>query len=104
MENRVAGADVNPYLLTATTLACGWLGMQDRVEPTQPHEGNAYEAPATLPSDLGQALATLAANRRLAELLSEAFIEAYVDVKRSELQDFQKWMTPWEARYLGSQL
>ena len=104
VENRVAGADVNPYLLTATTLACGWLGMQDRVEPTEPHEGNAYEAPATLPSDLGHALATLAANRRLAELLSEAFIEAYVDVKRSELQDFQKWMTPWEVRYLGSQL
>ena len=104
VESRVAGADVNPYLLTATTLACGWLGMQDRVEPTQPHEGNAYEAPATLPSDLGQALVTLAANRRLADLLSEAFIEAYVDVKRIELQDFQKWMTPWEARYLGSQL
>ena len=74
------------------------------VEPTQPHEGDAYEAPATLPNDLSQALATLAANRRLADLLSEAFIEAYVDVKRSELQDFQKWMTPWEVRYLGSQL
>ena len=51
-----------------------------------------------------QALATLAANRRLADLLSEAFIEVYVDVKRNELQDFQKWMTPWEVRYLGSQL
>ncbi|MCY3793356.1 MAG: glutamine synthetase family protein [Gammaproteobacteria bacterium] len=104
VENRVAGADVNPYLLTATTLACGWLGMQDGAEPTQPHEGDAYQAPATLPNDLSQALSTLAASRRLADLLSEAFIEVYVDVKRSELQDFQKWMTPWEMRYLGSQL
>ena len=104
VENRVAGADVNPYLLTATTLACGWLGMQDGTEPTKPHEGDAYEAPATLPDDLAQALRTLAANRRLAELLCEAFIEVYVDVKRSELKNFQKWMTPWEVRYLGSQL
>ena len=104
VENRVAGADVNPYLLTATTLACGWLGMQDQVEPTKPHEGDAYEAPATLPDDLSQALRTLAANRRLAVLLSEAFIEVYVELKRSELRHFQKWMTPWEARYLGSQL
>ena len=104
VENRVAGADVNPYLLTATTLACGWLGMQDQVEPTKPHEGDAYDAPATLPDDLSQELRTLAANDRLADLLSEAFIDVYVDVKRSELQDFQKWMTPWEVRYLGSQL
>ncbi|MXX30257.1 MAG: glutamine synthetase, partial [Gammaproteobacteria bacterium] len=104
VENRVAGADVNPYLLTATTLVCGGLGMQDGTEPTKPHEGDAYEAPATLPDDLSQALRTLAANRRLADLLSEAFIEVYVDVKRSELRDFQKWMTPWEVRYLGSQL
>ena len=104
IENRVAGADVNPYLLTATTLACGWLGMQDGTAPTKPHKGDAYEAPATLPDDFNQALRTLAANRRLAELLSEAFIEVYVDVKRNELKDFQKWMTPWEVRYLGSQL
>ena len=104
VENRVAGADVNPYLLTATTLACGWLGMQDQLEPTKPHEGDAYEAPATLPDDPSQALRTLAANHRLADLLSQAFIEVYVDVKRSEQQDFQKWMTPWEVRYLGSQL
>ena len=104
VENRVAGADVNPYLLTATTLACGWLGMQDGTKPTKPHKGDAYEAPATLPDDFNQALRTLAANHRLAELLSKAFIEVYVDVKRSELKDFQKWMTPWEVRYLGSQL
>ncbi|MCY4215066.1 MAG: glutamine synthetase family protein [Gammaproteobacteria bacterium] len=104
VENRVAGADVNPYLLTATTLACGWLGMQDRVEPTQPHGGDAYEAPTTLPGDLSQALRALAANRRLAELLSTAFINAYVDVKRSELEDFREWITPWEVRCLGSQL
>ena len=104
VENRVAGADVNPYLLTAATLACGWLGLQDRLEPTRPHDGDAYEAPATLPGDLSQALRALAANSRLADLLSAAFIDAYVDVKRSELKDFQEWMTPWEVRYLGSQL
>ena len=104
VENRVAGADVNPYLLTATTLACGWLGLHDGLAPTKPHEGDAYEAPATLPEDLSQALRALAASRRLADLFSEVFVEVYVDVKRNELQHFQKWMTPWEVSYLGSQL
>src|SRR5690606_7676409 len=36
VENRFAGADVNPYLATAASLACGWLGIRDKLQPTEP--------------------------------------------------------------------
>ena len=42
VENRVAGADANPYLAIAASLACGYLGMVDGLEPTDPIKGSAY--------------------------------------------------------------
>ena len=36
VENRVPGADANPYLAFAASLACGYLGMMERIKPTDP--------------------------------------------------------------------
>ena len=36
VENRVAGADANPYLAIAASLACGYLGMIENLKPTEP--------------------------------------------------------------------
>jgi glutamine synthetase len=33
IENRVIGADANPYVALAATLACGYLGIKNRIEP-----------------------------------------------------------------------
>ena len=33
VENRVAGADANPYLAFAASLACGYLGMIESIKP-----------------------------------------------------------------------
>ena len=44
VENRVPGADANPYLAIAASLACGYLGMVENLTPTQAMEGNAYES------------------------------------------------------------
>ena len=42
IENRVIGADANPYVALAATLACGYLGMKNRLEPTPECKGDAY--------------------------------------------------------------
>ena len=42
IENRLAGSDVNPYLVIAASLACGFLGMEEGLKPTEPTEGSAY--------------------------------------------------------------
>jgi glutamine synthetase len=42
IENRVIGADANPYVALAATLACGYLGMKNKIEPTPECKGDAY--------------------------------------------------------------
>ena len=104
VENRMAGADANPYLFIAATLACGLLGLEEKLEPTAPAKGDAYDLRADLPGGLHDALRVLAAHRKLRRLLSKEFVRGFVAVKRGELSHFGNWITPWEVGYLGSML
>ena len=104
VENRVAGADANPYLFIATTLACGLLGLMEGIEPRAPEEGDAYDLPAELPEDLAQALRMLAANKKLGRLFTKRFLHAFTTVKLGELRHLGRHITPWEVSYLGSLL
>ena len=104
MENRVAGADANPYLMIASTLACGLLGLRQELEPSQPISDDAYNLKSTFPRDLNAALNVLEQSDDLADLLSRDFVEVFVSVKRTELRDFMRTMTQWEVSYLGSAL
>ena len=56
VENRVPGADANPYLAIAASLACGYLGMIEQIKPSDPVEGSAYRYAHTLPINLEEAL------------------------------------------------
>ena len=56
VENRVAGADANPYLAIAASLAAGYLGMTLGLEPSEPVTGSAYRLPYQLPSSLSESL------------------------------------------------
>lgn len=104
VENRVAGADANPYLFIAATLACGLMGMRDAIEPSKPIAGDAYGLKPALPEDLGEALRILEQNEGLNDLLGTAFVEVFVSVKRAELAHFAKAITQWEVSFLGSAL
>ncbi|HEY5678566.1 MAG TPA: glutamine synthetase family protein [Pseudomonadales bacterium] len=104
VENRVAGADANPYLIIAATLACGLLGMRAAIKPTKPIADDAYGLKPALPEDLGEALRILEQSEGLIDLLGEAFVEVFVSVKRGELDHFGKTITQWEVGYLGSTL
>ena len=59
VENRFAGADANPYLALAATLACGYLGMMEKLEPLPEMKSSAYELPYSLPRSLEEALSHL---------------------------------------------
>ena len=100
VENRVAGADANPYLF----IACGLLGLEEGLEPSRPSAGDAYDEPADLPEDLYAALRVLARHKKLGKLLTRPFIDGYVSVKRQELRHLGSRITPWEVGFLGSML
>jgi glutamine synthetase len=100
IENRVIGADANPYVALAATLACGWLGIRDRIEPTPECKGDAYLGDYALPRSLGEALELLRAQKALAEVLGEAFVTVYTAVKEIEYAEFMKVISPWEREHL----
>ena len=100
VENRFPGADVNPYLAIAATLACGYLGMKNKTQPSEAFEGNAYEEDAELPRTLEEALRGLHEDQEIIDLFGERFIQLYTSVKLVEFEEFNKVISSWEREYL----
>ena len=100
VENRVAGADANPYLAIAVSLACGYLGMTERLEPRAPVEGSAYRLAHTLPRTLYDALNRFNGSRAIKQVLGERFVDAVTLVKETELDAYQQVISSWEREHL----
>jgi glutamine synthetase len=100
VENRVIGADANPYVATAVTLACGYLGMMEKTEPTAESTGSAYHAARELPRGMSEALATLAGTPALSAVLGERFVKLYGLVKELEHDEFMTVISSWEREHL----
>jgi glutamine synthetase len=100
IENRVIGADANPYVALAATLACGYLGMKNRIEPSPECKGDAYLGEYQLPRSLGQALEMLRQEKDLARVLGEAFVTVYTEIKEVEQDEYMKVISPWEREHL----
>jgi glutamine synthetase len=100
VENRVIGSDANPYIAMAMTLACGYLGMKQKLLPTNEMKGDAYNSPYSLPRSLGEALDWLRNEPALADVLGKEFITVYTEVKEVEFAEFMKVISPWEREHL----
>ena len=100
VENRVAGADANPYLAVAASLACGYLGMTGRLKPSKPQVGSAYRLAHTLPRTLYDALYRFTRTKVLREVLGEEFVTAVATVKNAELDAYQEVISSWEREHL----
>lgn len=100
IENRVIGADANPYVALAATLACGYLGLKNRIEPSPECKGDAYLGDYQLPRSLGDALDELRASKELAEVLGQDFVTVYTEIKEIEYAEFMKVISPWEREHL----
>ncbi|WP_326540042.1 glutamine synthetase family protein [Pseudorhodoferax sp.] len=100
IENRVIGADANPYVALAATLACGYLGIKNRIEPKPECKGDAYLGEYNLPRSLGEALELLKAETDLHTVLGKEFVTVYTEVKEIEYEEFMKVISPWEREHL----
>jgi glutamine synthetase len=100
IENRLPGADANPYLAMAAALICGYLGVEEGAEPTAQVGGNAYHHPRTLPKTLEEALERFAACQPVRNLLGEPFVRAFAAIKEAELEAFQGVISSWERDHL----
>ena len=100
VENRVIGADANPYVALAMTLACGYLGLKNKIKPKAEMKGDAYLSPYSLPRSLGEALDWLRRESDLHEVLGKEFITVYSEIKELEFDEFMKVISPWEREHL----
>ena len=84
VENRVPSSDANPYLAIAASLACGYLGIQEGLQPTEPVEGSAHGLDYDLPRGLLEAVSNLEENEALRSIFGETFVQTYAAIKRGE--------------------
>ena len=100
IENRIAGADVNPYLSISASLACGYLGMQEKIQPTASEDSNAYNLPFKLPKNLTNGIELLEKSEAMEMMMGERFLQIYIAIKKFEYHKYFEVISPWEREYL----
>lgn len=101
VENRVPGADVNPYLALAATIAAGLDGIDRELELGPPLQGNAYTADVPkVPTTLTDARERFLASDLAREAFGQDVVDHYANYARVELDAFESAVTDWE-RFRG---
>jgi glutamine synthetase len=89
IEHRVAGGDINPYLLLAVVLGAALTGIEDQAEPPAPVTGNAYQMELPqMPNTWQGAIDAFRDSTLLPRILPRGLIRNYVMTKEQELQYF----------------
>lgn len=98
VENRIPGADANPYLAFAATLAAGLYGIEQRLALPDMFVGDAYLAPdlPRIASSLREAIGALDRSALARDLLGEAVVEHYLNAARLEQTAYDQAVTCWE--------
>ncbi len=108
IENRLPGADSNPYLALAATLGAGFLGIEEKIIPTAETIGGAYdlklEKKYQVPANLAEAAYLFKESEAASNLFGEKFVKHFANTRIWEYQEYKKKsnflnsskITPWE--------
>ncbi len=103
VEHRVAGADANPYLLTAAVLAGIHYGIERRIQPTAPVAGNAYnDNNVALPVTWPEAAAAFERSEFVREYFGARFQSLFATTRRGEMRAFDLNVSPLEYEWYVS--
>ncbi|MEP1470014.1 MAG: glutamine synthetase family protein [Halieaceae bacterium] len=100
VENRFPGADANPYLAFAATLASGYLGMKQNLKPSEPHQGTANDDSVEVARTLEEGLRLLQNSKEVQDIFGALFLQAYSAVKLDEFEEFNRVISSWEREHL----
>ena len=102
VEYRISAADINPYIALAASIGSGLYGIENKIEPNDPIEGNAYEGnypdELKLPQTLIEAAGRLRKSKAATELFGEEFVTHYAQSREWEEREFRKAITDWEMQ------
>ncbi len=110
LELRLCDSACNPYLAAAATIVAGLDGIENEIDPGEPHNFNHYDLShealvkkgiGVLPQSLQTAIAALEEDTLFADQLGHAFIKEFIDIKNMEWIEYQRHVSDWEVnRYL----
>ncbi len=98
IENRMPGADANPYLAYSAMIAAGMAGIEEQIDCADEYQGNAYadkNLPA-LPASLREAANLLGKSKLARKAFGEDAVEFYLHTARLEVAAFDNAVTDWE--------
>ena len=100
VESRIPGADANPYLAFAATIAGGLYGIANRIEPPAPYDGNGYAATdlARIPSTFAEAIELWRAQHDRPRVLRRRRPPPRAALRRDRVAAFGATVTDWERR------
>jgi len=100
VECRIPGADANPYLAFAATIAAGLYGIENELELPPEFHGDAYTAKdlPRVPGNLTEAINALEKSPVAREAFGDEVVEHYLHSARLERKTFDSAVTDWELR------
>lgn len=101
IENRIPGADANPYLALAATIAAGLHGIEKKIEPPAELAGDAYKAKVTpVPKTLHEAIGLFEKSSAAKSAFGDEVHAHYLHAAKAEQAAHDRAVTDWErGRY-----
>lgn len=93
VENRLPGADTNPYLTAAATIAAGVAGIIEQIEPEPEVIGNGHGLTGDRPDfarSMPEAINRLRNSAFAKDWLGPRFVEAFAATRQSQYDQFRK--------------
>lgn len=100
IECRIPGADVNPYLAYAASLASGLDGIANKIEPPAEFSGDAYSSDdvPSVPTSFAAAIDRFSHSADARRLLGDAVVDHYAHFFSMERDAYAAAVTDWEHR------
>ncbi|MEQ8240370.1 MAG: glutamine synthetase family protein [Cyclobacteriaceae bacterium] len=100
IECRIPGADCNPYLAFAASIASGLQGIKDKIAPPECFVGDIYEARHLphVPRTLKDAVSTFEKSQFVKNTFGEAVQSHYAHFYKKEVAAFETSVTDWEKQ------
>lgn len=101
VENRIAGADSNPYLAITATLLCGYIGMMEKVSPSEETTTRANgELSKDLSLNIELAIEKMASSETIKKYLGEEFVRGFTATRQADCDHYKDEISAWERRFL----
>lgn len=106
IENRTPGADANPYLAFAATIAAGLAGIREGLDCGDVYQGNAYvdDSLAAMPHSLREAAGLLRDSRLARGFFSPEVVTHFAHTAALEADAFDSAVTDWERQRYFEQI